>query len=51
MKAISNLPENIELDDLMYRLYILEKVSQGQDAINQGKKITLADLQKEIENW
>ena len=51
IKAITNLPENIELEDIMYRLYVLEKISQGQHAIVQGKKITLEELEKEVQNW
>ena len=51
VKAITGLPENVEIEDVMYRLYVLDKISQGQDAISQGRKITLSELQKEVQNW
>ncbi len=51
VNAITSLPEDVEIEDVMYRLYVLDKISQGQDAIAQGKKITLPELKKEVQNW
>ena len=51
LKAISSLPEDTPLDDIMYRLYVIDKVRQGQDAIVKGKTMTTHELMKEIESW
>ena len=35
----------------MYRLYVLDKIAQGQAAVEDGKVITVDNLKKEIQNW
>ena len=51
IKAISALPENVDLDEIMYKLYVIEKVRKGEKAIKEGKSLTSNDLKKEIESW
>ncbi len=51
INVLTSLPENVKLDEVMYRLYVLEKVKQGQDAIKNGNKYTIYEMKKEIENW
>ena len=51
LDAISSLPENTEIDDIMYRLYVIDKIRSGQEAIKNGKKFTVEELKKEIETW
>ena len=41
---IDKLPENATLDDLMYELYINQKIQNGLDAINNGDVIDSAFL-------
>lgn len=49
--AISTLPETASIDDMMYRLYVLDKISQAQDAIANDDVIDINDFKKEIELW
>ncbi len=49
--AISTLPETASIDDMMYRLYVLDKISQVQDAIANDDVIDIKDFKKEIELW
>ena len=51
IKAITALPENVDLDEIMYRLYVIDKVRKGETAIEEGKKITSDNLKKEIKSW
>jgi hypothetical protein len=51
LNAISKLPESADIDDIMYRLYVIDKVKKSQDAIEQGEIISVEDLKKEIESW
>lgn len=51
LKVINALPENVDLDEVMYKLYVLEKINQGKEAIKQGKKVTIDELKKEMETW
>ncbi len=36
---------------MMYRLYVLDKISQAQDAIANDDVIDINDFKKEIELW
>jgi hypothetical protein len=51
INVISSLPENTKIEEIMYRLYVLDKINQGQEAIKNGKKQTVDELKKEIETW
>ncbi len=49
--AISALPDDADLDDIMYRLYVLDKVRKGRKAAEQGRTTSSEDLKREIETW
>jgi len=51
IKAITNLPEDSTIDDLMYRLYVINKIKKGQVAVIEGKIKTLDELKKEVLKW
>jgi hypothetical protein len=51
IRAIASLPDNAQIDDVMYRLYVIDKVAHGQAAIKEGRTIPTAELLKEIESW
>lgn len=51
IKAISALPENVDLEEIMYKLYVIDKVKKGENAIKEGKTITSEELKKETESW
>jgi predicted transcriptional regulator len=51
LRAISSLPDNAPIEEVMYRLYVIDKVAQGQEAIKNGSTITTEELLKEIESW
>ena len=51
LDAIGKLPENARFDDIMYRLYVLDKIRQGREDLAGGRTITGAELEREIESW
>jgi hypothetical protein len=51
IQAILTLPEDVNLEEIMYRLYVLNKIHAGQEAIKTGKNKSVDELKKEIENW
>lgn len=51
IKVISALPENVDLDEIMYKLYVIDKVKRGECAIKEGKSISSGELKKEIASW
>ena len=51
MKALSTLPEDASIDDIMYRLYVIEKVRKGKEAVRRGETISVDELRREMESW
>lgn len=51
IKAILKLPETSNLDDIMYELYVVDKVKKGREAVARGETITVEDLKREMQSW
>jgi len=51
INVISKMPDTAEIDDIMYRLYVIDKVRKGREAVRQGDTVSAEELQKEIESW
>ena len=51
MNLVSNLPEKFDIEEFMYKLYVLDKVKKGQRDIRKGNFIAADELRKEIEKW
>ena len=51
MNAISKMPETADIDDIMYRLYVIDKVRKGREAVQQGKVISVDELREETQLW
>ncbi|MBP9022918.1 MAG: hypothetical protein KBH06_06930 [Spirochaetes bacterium] len=51
LKAISSLPETATIEDMMYRLYVIEKVNKGLDDVNNGRVTSHDNLIKEMQKW
>jgi len=51
INAINTLPDNASIEDIMYRLYVIDKIKRGQDAVKNGETITVDKLKQEIKSW
>jgi len=51
IKVISRMPEPVDIDEVMYRLYVIDKIRKGRDASAKGDTISIDVLKKEIEQW
>ncbi len=51
LETIGKLPDDTDMDEIMYRLYVLDKIRKGQQAVEQGQTTTSEDLKREIETW
>ena len=51
ISAIAKLPDSADIDEIMYRLYVIDKVRKGEDAIKRGEYITVEDLKIELASW
>jgi len=51
INAISKMPDSADIDETMYRLYVIDKVIKGREAVEQGDTISIEELKREIESW
>ena len=51
IEAISKLPDNATIDDIMYRLYVIDKIHAGQADVRNGRVTSSDELKKEIASW
>jgi predicted transcriptional regulator len=51
LDAIAKLPDDTDMDEIMYRLYVLDKIRKGREAAEQGRTISHEDLKREVETW
>ena len=51
IKAISKLPESANIDDIIYELYVIDKVKKGRGAAEMGESISLEDVKREMQSW
>ena len=49
LNTINDLPDDTDMEEIMYRLYVLDKVRKGQEAAQQGRTISSNKLKQEIE--
>ncbi len=39
-EVIDHLPDSADMEEFMYRLYVLDKTLKGQEAVEQSKTLT-----------
>jgi hypothetical protein len=51
IKAISKLPESASIDDIMYEIYVVDKVKKGREAVKQDDTVSVEALKREMQTW
>lgn len=51
LEAIQQLPDTVDFEEIVYRLYVLSKINQGMKEVDEGKGISQEELAREIEQW
>lgn len=51
IEAIQKLPDNVDLDEIVYRLYVINKIHKGMQDVDADRVISQEDLIREIEQW
>ena len=49
--VIQRLPETADMEEIMYRLYVLENIRRGQEDAAQGKTIPAEHVLKDLQTW
>lgn len=48
---IKTLPDDVTLEDIMYHLYVREKIFRGIKEADEGKKVSNEKAKEIIERW
>lgn len=51
LEAIQRLPDTADMEEIMYRLYVLENIRRGQRDASEGKTQTVEEVLQEIQSW
>ena len=51
ISLIKEMPDNVDLDDIMYHLYVKRKILKGKEDIKQGKVYTHEQVKEMAEKW
>lgn len=51
LNAIERLPETVDTEEIIYRLYVLENIRKGQQDAASDQTESAEDVLKEIHAW
>jgi predicted transcriptional regulator len=51
LDTIARLPEDADMEEIMYRLYVLENIRRGQQDATQGKTQSAEEVLRDIQTW
>lgn len=51
LRTINALPDDTNIEEIMYRLYVLDKVRKGQQDIERKQILSSDELKREMETW
>jgi hypothetical protein len=51
IETIERLPDGVPLDEIVYRLYVLNKIQLGLQDVDAGRVMGSDALAQEIEQW
>ena len=51
LNVIQQLPDNVDTEEMIYRLYVLENIRRGQQDAAEGKIQTAEEVLKDIQSW
>lgn len=51
LESFQRLPDDVDVDEMMYQLYVIDKLHKSREAIKQGDVISHDDLKQEMKLW
>jgi predicted transcriptional regulator len=51
IEAIQRLPDSADMEEIMYRLYVLENIRRGQQDAEDGNSQPVEQVLKDIQTW
>jgi len=51
LDLLKDLPEQVDIDEVIYRLYLRQKLELAEQDVHDGHLISHADIVKETSQW
>ncbi len=51
LKVVNTLPQPIDIDELICRLYLKKKLAAAEEDIRKGRTIPHAQVMREVSTW
>ena len=51
VRWLDRLPDNAGIDEIIYRLYVVDKLRKSREAVAGGQVVNHHDLKHDIEQW
>jgi hypothetical protein len=51
LEAIQRLPDDVDTEEMIYRLYVLENIRRGQQDAAEGKTESADEVLQDIQSW
>ena len=49
--VVKKLPNDCSMDEVIYELYVADRIERGLEAMKQGRTISQNQLKREIKKW
>ncbi len=51
LEIVKDLPEEVDIDEIMYRLYLRQKLEAAEKDVREGKVVLHEEVVKETSEW
>jgi hypothetical protein len=51
LDVLRGLPDEFDSEELLYRLYVLRKIHQGEQAIEEGRVVSHEEAKRRMRSW
>jgi len=51
IRLIQDLPDNVTMEDIIYKLYVRARIEEGMQELNDGKGLKHNDAMENISKW
>jgi predicted transcriptional regulator len=51
IEAIEHLKESASYEDIMYELYVLQKIERGRENVRKGRTVSHEEAKEQLSKW
>ena len=51
LDLLNDLPDQVDIDEVIYRLYLRQKIELAEQDVREGRLLSHAEVVRETSNW